>query len=210
MSAPSPNPESERRHPDDRRSRPTPMLSRYTFVGRRRGGRREGETRNIYVDRHGLREWLPILAIMVLCWLDWRLTLDYIAVGGEEWNPIMAWALAQGEGMFGVVKMGVTTAGLLILLLHSRFKVSATGILVILTLYAALTGYHVYLRSEVTQRQVVGATLDRAAAAQSREAELAAAEAASKEESVLGEDASAPAAEVGPSDEDGVADDRGR
>ncbi len=56
----------------DRRSRPTPFLSRYTFFGGRRrgGGRRLGENSDVFVDQHGEGLFLVVLSIVTLNFLD--------------------------------------------------------------------------------------------------------------------------------------------
>ncbi|MCA8956636.1 MAG: hypothetical protein KDC87_11225 [Planctomycetes bacterium] len=113
---------SDQRRIGDRRRHPTPALSRYTFVGRRRGGRRDGERARIYVDRRTPTELLLGGAIVLLSGVDLVLTLLHLQGGGDEANPAMAWALAAGgEGGFAWSKVLATGFGALVLLLHSRF-----------------------------------------------------------------------------------------
>ena len=54
----------------DRRKRPTPMLSRFLFVGRRRGGRRGDEKDYVYVDKPGGWIVAAFVALLVLSLLD--------------------------------------------------------------------------------------------------------------------------------------------
>ena len=68
----------------DRRRRPTPLLSRFTFKGRRRAGRRTEESRNVYVDRFTATEWMLAAGIMVLSLLDLVFTLAHLDAGGRE------------------------------------------------------------------------------------------------------------------------------
>ncbi|MGQ0612935.1 MAG: DUF5658 family protein [Planctomycetaceae bacterium] len=134
--------ETEHRGETDRRRARTPLFSRYWLVGRRKGARRAGEGENIYVDRYRWAEWGLVAGILVLSALDLIFTLIHLAVGGEEANPAMAWLLSRGRGVFGAVKMGTTMLGLLVLLLHVRFRRVRTLLIGALCLYAALMGWH--------------------------------------------------------------------
>jgi len=95
----------------DRRRAPTPILSRYWLRGSRRKAC-PGE----YVDRYHPGEWVLVLGVIILCLIDLVLTLYYLAVGGEEANPIMQTVLEWGTGYFIAVKMGITILGMLFLL----------------------------------------------------------------------------------------------
>ncbi len=134
--------ESERRDASDRRSSRTPIFSRYWLTGRRKGARRIGEGDNIYVDRYVWAEWALVGGILVLSALDLIFTLIHLAVGGEEANPAMAWLLSHGRGVFGAVKMATTMLGLLVLLLHVRFRRVRTLLFGAFFLYAALMVWH--------------------------------------------------------------------
>lgn len=136
---------SDRRLPADRRQRPTPAFSRYWLRGRRRDGRRDGERTNIYVDRYTKWEWTLVLSVLLLSLADLLFTIRHVALGGEEANPVMAWAMQWGDLVFSLIKLGITAAGLLVLLLHARFRRVRTLLNVALVLYAALLGYHLYL-----------------------------------------------------------------
>src|SRR5262249_48502772 len=101
----------------DRRRRPTPLLSRYLLVRRRRGGRREGERERIYVDRPGPWAGVAFILLMILSIADAYSTLNLLAAGGEEANPVMAAALSLGEGAFVAAKLGLTFFGAALLCL---------------------------------------------------------------------------------------------
>src|SRR5690242_4493556 len=105
-----------RRKDPDRRSRPTRWISRWWLTGRRRGGRREGEQRNVFVDRYGGWEWAAAVALLLLCIADLVMTLDVLRRGGSEANPIMRWALDLGVPVFVALKLGLTLLGALVLL----------------------------------------------------------------------------------------------
>lgn len=148
MRTPSPAP-PERRQPSDRRRRPTPLLSRFWLRGQRRGGRRRDEARSIYVDRYEPREWVLILGIVVLSIADLVLTLLYVQAGGEEANPVMAWALSHGPDVFALIKLGVTVVGVLVLLLHIRYPRVRRCVQGIFLLYCLLMLYHTWVRMEL-------------------------------------------------------------
>jgi hypothetical protein len=136
---------ASRRRIPDRRARPTPMLSRYTFVGRRRAARRAGESRSIYVDRPGARAYGVLAAVLLLSGLDALFTLMHLGRGGREANPLMEWAIGLGPVTFLLVKCALTGTGALLLVLHRTFRGVGALLGAVLLLYCGLMGYHVYL-----------------------------------------------------------------
>lgn len=136
---------SERRSSGDRRRRPTPMFSRYTFFGRRRGFRRSEEGVNAYVDRYSGGLMAVIIAIVGLCLFDALFTLLYLQRGGGELNPFMRRAIAAGVIPFLAIKVGFTLVGILFLCVHKNFRFVRTLLVGVLLVYCALTGYHIYL-----------------------------------------------------------------
>jgi hypothetical protein len=127
----------------DRRRHPTPILSRYWLRGRRRAGRRTGETEDIYVDRPSGREWLLFAAILGLAGLDGGWTLLHLDRGVEEANPLMAWFLEiGGTAGFAIAKFGVTITAASFLLLHARFRAARRLMPWVAGIYAALVLVH--------------------------------------------------------------------
>jgi len=139
----------ERRDRRDRRQQPTSAFSRWWLVGRRRGGRRGVESDGIYVDRYRPGEWVLVLGILVLSIADMVLTLLYIQAGGEEANPIMAWALSHGRHAFAFAKMGITSMGIVVLLVHIRFTRVRRCVQAIFVAYCVLMLYHTLLRIDL-------------------------------------------------------------
>jgi hypothetical protein len=140
----------DRRAPGgDRRRRPTPMLSRYTFFGRRRNFRRAVEEANAYVDWYGWRLSLVLTLIVVLSVLDALFTLLYVQKGGGELNPLMRRAIEAGVVPFIGTKCALTIGGVLFLCLHKNFRFVKGLIAGVLVLYTLLLGYHFYLMSVV-------------------------------------------------------------
>jgi hypothetical protein len=136
----------ERRTGVDRREQATGVLNRYWLVGRRRLGRRAGESRNIYVDKYGTWDWVLVLGVLVLSLLDMVFTILHLNAGGTEANPVMAWALALGgHGAFKVVKIATTVLGLGVLLVHVRFKRVRTLLAIAFLVYAGVFVFHIYL-----------------------------------------------------------------
>jgi len=133
----------EQRNGPDRRRRPTPMLSRYWLRGRRRAGRRDGEVRNVYVDRCSRGEAALVVALLVLALVDGAWTLAHLGRGVSEANPLMAWAWSTGGSAgFAALKVGVTVSAVLFLLLHARFRLTRALLPVAIAGYAALMGVH--------------------------------------------------------------------
>ncbi len=119
------------------------MLSRYSFIGRRRGGRRAGECVDIYVDRFRAVEWGLVGGVVGLATIDWAWTLLHLRRGVEEANPLLAAVLETGGvAAFSAVKLGVTLLAGLFLLGHSRFRWTRALLPVALVIYAALLLVH--------------------------------------------------------------------
>jgi hypothetical protein len=134
------------RRDTDRRSRPTPIFSRYWFWGRRRGGRRDDENENIYVDRYTPGELALVAGVLVLSVLDMVFTLVHLNAGGTEANPVMAWVLEWGgHAGFRAVKLLATFLGLGVLLVHVRFRRVKRLLAFAFLLYLAIFAFHIYL-----------------------------------------------------------------
>jgi hypothetical protein len=132
----------------ERRRRPTPMLSRYTFFGGRRAGDRRTSigADGQYVDRYPTALAVSLVAIGLLCALDAVFTLLYMQKGGDEANPVMkALIEAAGPRNFLVFKCVVTNLGLVVLCLHKNFRFVKPVIGALLFVYSALFLYHIYL-----------------------------------------------------------------
>jgi len=137
----------ERRDRTDRRHRKTPLFSRYTwFRGRRRGARRDGEYRGIYVDRYDGRVVALFVAILVLNVLDAYFTLAFIQQGGKEANPVAQAFLDLGELPFLLVKSAVIGLCLLVLVVHQTFYSVPRILTAIFAFYGLLLLYHLALQ----------------------------------------------------------------
>lgn len=135
----------------DRRQRPTPALSRYTFFGgrRRSGGRRAMENDGAFVDVHGAGLFLVVLAVIALNFLDAWFTMFFLSLGGEELNPVMDAVIREGTLPFVLAKsvgIGICVA---VLTIAKNFRFARIGLAVVLVGYALLFGWHMWLYAHV-------------------------------------------------------------
>jgi Domain of unknown function (DUF5658) len=137
---------TERRSFRDRRSQPTPLLSRYTLWGRRKTLRRkEDQERGGYVDRYDSRLLFFIVLIAGLNVLDSLFTMIILDCGGWEINPIVCSAIEVYGDQFWVWKFMIVSVNLVLLCLHSRFRYVNRIISYISILYLGIIFYQVFL-----------------------------------------------------------------
>lgn len=115
-------------------------------LSRRRDQRRAADDAPVFVDWH--HPWLFFLATgtMLLSAMDAFFTLQLIARGAIELNPVMALALEYGHGPFAVSKMLLTGLPILTLVYLSRtrfFNFFRTGLVLTaaFSVYACLVCY---------------------------------------------------------------------
>lgn len=101
-------------------------------------------------------QWLAVgILILLLCGADALLTLTLIARGAEEMNPFMATLLSGSGHAFASWKVGLTAAGIVLLIVVARLRVfgRAVGAIlyVVLGMYAALVGYELFLLHNIPQ-----------------------------------------------------------
>ena len=127
----------------DRRKRPTPFLSRYSFSGgRRMTGGEEGVS---FYDRYHLLTWIVLTLFLVLNVLDAHFTLIYLQRGGEEANPIVAALLGSGISVFIAFKSFGVALGALIFCILADFRNAKIGVILALSFYQLLLFYHIAL-----------------------------------------------------------------
>lgn len=130
----------------DRRKRPTPRLSRYTFFGgRRRGARRQGEEVGTFVDQYSNGVWLVMVWIALMNAGDSFFTLYHLQSGGIELNPVAAAMLGCGRTGFVCMKSLLISVPLIVLCLHKNFPLARLGIWTAAGAYTTLLGYHILL-----------------------------------------------------------------
>ena len=117
----------------DRRTRPTPRFGYYAFFGRRRD------------DRYSAPTFFFLVSITGLNILDSLFTMMIMDMGGWEANPIVKAAMDAHGDKFWVWKFALVSACLLLLCLHSRYRL-AKGMMVFLTsVYLTVIVYQIYL-----------------------------------------------------------------
>ena len=133
--------ESHRRILKDRRKKTTHGLSRYTLWGRRRTLRRkEDQDRGGYVDRYSSGLLFLLILVAGLNVLDALFTMMILDDGGWEINPVVRSVIQLYGDRFWVWKFAMVSISLILLCLHSKFKlvipiilgISAISIIVIL------------------------------------------------------------------------------
>jgi hypothetical protein len=128
----------------DRRRGPTPMLSRYTFVGgqRRTARRREDRSRHVFVDLYSTRLLVAVLALATLSIMDAFCTLalvkEQVVV---EANPVMAYYLSLGDSSFLAVKILITMLSITVFCLCKNFRVVRVSLLAVVFLYFSVVMY---------------------------------------------------------------------
>jgi uncharacterized protein DUF5658 len=129
----------------DRRSRPTPRISRYSFLGGRRtvvnGEEREGS----YVDVYGTWLFATIAWVSLMNVADSFFTLYHLQAGGIELNPIAQGLLNLGRVDFVLWKSVMISLALLVLCVHKNFGLARWGLVAATATYTTLFGWHLYL-----------------------------------------------------------------
>lgn len=141
---------ANRRSQADRR---THSLFSFAYGGlrpRRRRGRRDGDEARIFLDWHEPRVLYLALAIVLMSCTDALLTLNILAVGGEEINGFMAWLIAADPGWFLAVKIAATGLGVSLLAVAvNRHLLGLVPVIRILqtccVAYAMLLAWELYL-----------------------------------------------------------------
>lgn len=138
--------EAQRRKLPDRRKRSTPVLSRFTFWGRRKILRRkEDQRRGGYVDRYNPSLLFFLLLIVGLNLLDAIFTMMILDYGGWEVNPVVRSAMEVYGDHFWIWKFSIVSVNVILLCLHCKFKYVKKIILGICMVYLAIVLYQIRL-----------------------------------------------------------------
>lgn len=115
--------ETDKRTPQDRRKKPTPALSWYTFFGRRRRFRRKSDKeKGGYVDRYSSKLFFFLILLIGLNILDVLFTMMILDNKGWEFNPIVQSVMNIHGDRFWIWKFVIVSASLTLLCLHSKFR----------------------------------------------------------------------------------------
>ena len=113
----------EKRIQKDRRTQPTPGLSRYILFGQRKGFRRRvDQEKGVYVDRYSSGLFFILVFIIGLNVLDALLTMMILETGGRELNPIVQSVIDLWGEKFWIWKFAIVSFSMVLLCLYSRFK----------------------------------------------------------------------------------------
>ncbi len=116
----------------------TSKKSFFKYEDRLRGG---------YVDRYGHRLFTVLLWIVVLNIFDALFTHMILDSGGTELNPVADWAITAFGNHFIVWKLAVIGCSLLLLCLHSNFRIAKAAIAMAVILYSGVVFYQIVLMS---------------------------------------------------------------
>lgn len=146
MSSP---PSNARRPGPDRRRRNLKGSVKGLFLARRRHRRRDSDA-HVLVDHFLARHLLWAFGIPLLCAIDCFWTLNLLAAGGREVNPLMRVLIEYDIYVFTAVKMLLTSACVLVLLVFGHIKVlgrvRVSHIMYVLLLaYLTLFAYEIHL-----------------------------------------------------------------
>ena len=130
----------------ERRSRPTPALSAYTFRKGRRFTVDESVEDGGFVDLYSQRLAILLLLFFFFTVVDSVSTLIYLDKGGREMNPVAQWMIDQGDEFFILVKGTLSAVCILFVMIHKNFRYSQIAIILGFTFYSALTIYHMILQ----------------------------------------------------------------
>ena len=117
----------------DRRKKPTPRLSWYTFFGRRRD------------DRYSAPLFIFLVSIVGLNVLDSLFTMMILDKGGVEANPLVAAVMEVHGYNFWIFKFAMVSVCLTLLCLHSRYRIVKRVIVFLTSVYLAVVLYQIYL-----------------------------------------------------------------
>jgi len=135
-----------RRKLKDRRTKPTPALSRFIIWGRRKTFRRKDEqSSGGYVDRYDGRLFLILTMALGLNVLDSWFTMKILEDGGREINPVVGSVIQlYGDG-FWVWKFAIVSVCLILLCLHTKFRLVRPAILSISAINIIVILYQIFL-----------------------------------------------------------------
>jgi hypothetical protein len=90
------------------------------------------------------------ISILLLSFVDAFLTLVLLTGGADEVNPIMAAIIYKSVGVFAALKMSLTGAGLVVMVILARYRfmrvMRVEWVLYgVLLTYACLIGYEVWM-----------------------------------------------------------------
>jgi len=130
----------------DKRMQPAPALSRFTICGRRRTFRRkEDRERGGYVDQYNSGLLVLLILPVGLTILDAFFTMMILDNGGWEVNPVVRSAIQLFGDGFWVWKFAIVSIPLIVLCLHSKFRLVVPALAIITAINIVVVSYQIFL-----------------------------------------------------------------
>jgi uncharacterized protein DUF5658 len=131
----------DRRHRIDRRRRPWWSVLYGSFNPRRRSPARRLDDSSFHsLDWHSSHLLAVAIGILLLCMADAFMTVVLLQGGAHEVNPIMAGLIYRSVALFAAFKMGLTSAGTVLMVFLARYRFLRV-LRVEWVLYAVLVAY---------------------------------------------------------------------
>ena len=129
----------------DRRKQPTPALSQIMLWWRRGTFRREVDReKSGYVDPYSAGLLFLIILIVGLDILDSLFTMMVLDLGGWEIIPIVRSVIEIYRDRFWVWKVAIVSIPLILLCIHSKFRLAMSVILAICVIKISVLLYQVF------------------------------------------------------------------
>jgi hypothetical protein len=136
----------DRRTLSDRRKKPTPRWSWYTFFGRRtRFRRKTDQEKGGNLDRYSDFTFFMLVLILGLNVLDSFLTMMILDLGGEELNPVVGAFIGLHGDYFWIWRFLIVSITLILLYLHHGFVLIRRVTIGIGLIYTVIVVYQVHL-----------------------------------------------------------------
>jgi Domain of unknown function (DUF5658) len=152
---PAPGVLGERRERPERRHRLWWAIACGSFISRRRAHRRDDETHLKIFDLQDSYLLGIAVCIMLLCVGDAFLTINLLARGAREANPIMASVVYTDVTYFTIIKMCLTSLGVAVMVFLARHRFMRV-VNVETLLYLVLFGYVVLVGYELAMIEDLG------------------------------------------------------
>jgi len=138
--------EKNRRSAADRRKKPTPRWSWFTFFGRRRSFRRKSDQeKGGYLDRYSYILFFILILILGLNIFDSLFTMMMIDLGDQESSPLVSSYVELHGDMFWIWRFVIVSIALILLYLHHGFILVRRMIIAIGLIYIVIVVYQMYL-----------------------------------------------------------------
>ena len=141
---------------NDRRVPSIKAVWRSIVTGRRKESRRETNNSSEYiVDTHEEWLWPLVLGVIVLSISDAYMTVLLINNGAIEVNPLMAFLIERNDNLFFLIKIALTSTGMMLLVTLKNFTIFKyiNGyhlIALVLSIYICLLRYQLILLDSIT------------------------------------------------------------